>query len=158
MGVTANILKTRLKKPTLGRWSSGFSKVKKYADAHKIPIIGVWTNGDECPKCVDLEKAAMTKTFKDWMKVSGCVFWLGTNHDNTKDDKSNGTGFNWARKDKLNWFPFVRVWWKAGKVDYCVSGDTILGNCNSKEGKVLRDAFKKVLKKYDPTPILEEMG
>jgi hypothetical protein len=119
MGVTDKMLKQRVAKPTLGRWSKGFSAVKKFADENKIPIIGMWTNGDVCGHCIWLEKAAMTKTFKNWMKVSGCVFWLGTSSDRTKDDKYCGTGFNWARKKTLTMYPFVRIWWKAGKVDLC---------------------------------------
>lgn len=117
--VTQKLLKTRVNTPTIGRWSSGFSKVKKFADQNGIPIIGVWTNGDVCGPCVRFEEAAMTATFKNWMAVSGCVFWIGTSSDKNKEDGYNGTGFEWARKKSLTKYPFVRVWWKKGKVDLC---------------------------------------
>ena len=154
MGITEKILKTRVKTPTLGKWSSGFSKVKKFADTNEIPLIAVWTNGDVCGHCVWLEEAAMTKTFRNWMTVSGCVFWLGTSSDTSKDDKYEGTGFNWSRKKKLTGYPFVRVWWKKGKVDLCKSGDYFILGSTRNDGKEMRDKIKKVLKKYDPYPIL----
>ena len=95
----------------------------------------------------------MTKTFKNWMKVSGCVFWLGTSSDRTKDDRYCGTGFNWTRKKTLITYPFVRIWWKAGKVDFCSSGDYFVWDGKS-DGAEFRDKVKKILKKYDPYPIL----
>ena len=50
-------------------------------------------------------------------------------------------------------YPFVRIWWKAGKVDFCSSGDYFVWDGKS-DGAEFRDKVKKILKKYDPYPIL----
>lgn len=149
MGTTATFLKSRVSKPTVGKWSSGYSAVKKYADAKGIPIIGVWSNGDKCGHCINFEKSVMQSTFKKWMATSGCVFWFGYYGDTSKDDKFEGTGFTWARNGKLTMYPFVRVWWKAGKVDTCKSGDDWTGG-SDKGGATFVKKLKSVLKNFTP--------
>lgn len=149
MGTTSTFLKSRVTKPTVGKWSSGFSAVKKYADEHQLPIIGVWSNGDACGHCIAFEKSCMQKAFTDWQKASGCVFWFGCSSDKSKDDKYEGTGFAWARDDKLTMYPFVRVWWKAGKVDKCESGDWWDGG-SDKGGATIVKKMKSVLKNFTP--------
>lgn len=121
--ITKNLLKTRVSKPTFGKWSSGFSAVKKYSEDNKIPLIAVWSNGDACGHCTMFETAVMNSKFTKWMSTSKCVFWFGCSSDTSKDDKFEGTGFTWTRNGKLTTYPFVRVYWKAGKVDKYDSGD-----------------------------------
>lgn len=149
MGTTSTFLKSRVSKPTVGKWSSGFSAVKKYADANKIPLIAVWSNGDACGHCTNFETTVMNATFKKWMASSGCVFWFGCSSDKTADDKFEGTGFKWARNSKLTTYPFVRVWWKAGKVDTYKSGDDWTGGGTKGASKFVT-ALQKLLKSFKP--------
>lgn len=149
MGTTSTFLKSRVSKPTVGKWSSGFSAVKKYADDNKIPLIAVWSNGDACGHCTNFETTVMNATFKKWMASSGCVFWFGCSSDKTADDKYEGTGFNWTRNKKLTLYPFVRVWWKAGKVDTYKSGDDWTGGGTKGYNKFIT-ALEKLLKNFKP--------
>ena len=147
--ITEKLLKTRVAKPTLGKWSSGFSACKKYADDNKVPLIAVWSNGDACGHCTTFETAVMNSTFTKWMASSKCVFWFGCSSDKTKDDKFEGTGFTWVRNGKLTMYPFVRVWWKAGKVDKYDSGDYWDGK-SSKGYTTFINKLKTLLKNYKP--------
>jgi len=146
---TTTFLKSRVSKPTVGKWSSGFSACKKYADEHKIPLIGVWSNGDACGHCTNFENSCMQSAFTSWQKTSGCVFWFGCSSDKTADDKYEGTGFTWARNNKLSMYPFVRVWWKAGKVDVAKSGDSWTGG-TAKGGATFVKNLKSTLKNFNP--------
>lgn len=150
MGTTSTFLKSRVSKPTVGKWSSGFSAVKKYADDNKIPLIGVWSNGDACSHCTNFEKSCMQSVFTKYMGTSGCVFWFGCSSDKTKDDKFEGTGFTWARNNKLTQYPFVRVWWKAGKVDKAESGDYWDG-ASATGGSTFVKKLQSLLKNFNPT-------
>jgi hypothetical protein len=121
---TKTFLKSRVSKPTLGKWSSGFSTVKKYAEDNNVPLIAVWSNGDACGHCTTFETAVMNSKFVKWMSTSKCVFWFGCSSDTSKDDKLNGAGYTWAWKNQsLKLYPFVRIYWKSGKVDKAESGD-----------------------------------
>ena len=62
--ITTKLLKTRVSKPTFGKWSSGFTACKKYADDNKVPLIAVWSNGDACGHCT---------TFETAVKVDGII-------------------------------------------------------------------------------------
>ena len=146
---TTTFLKSRVSKPTVNKWSSGFTAVKKYADDNNLPLIGVWTNGDACGLCVNFEKTLMTSTFLNWQKTSGCVFWFGCSNDKTTDDKHQGTGFTWVRNGKLTTYPFVRVYWKKGKVDVAKSGNDWTGGGTSGAGKFV-NALKSLLKDFCP--------
>ena len=147
--ITEKLLKTRVSKPTLGKWSSGFTACKKYADDNKVPLIAVWSNGDSCGHCTTFETAVMNSAFTKWMASSKCVFWFGCSSDKTKDDKFEGTGFTWTRNSKLTTYPFVRVWWKAGKVDKYDSGDYWDGK-SSKGYNTFISKLKTLLKNYKP--------
>ena len=150
MGTTSTFLKSRVSKPTVGKWSSGFSVVKKYADDNKIPLIAVWSNGDACGHCIMFEKSCMQSAFTKWMKTSGCVFWFGCSSDTSKDDKLNGTGYTWAWKNQsLKMYPFVRVWWKAGKVDKADIGDYWDGGSGS-GGATFVKKLQSLLKNFKP--------
>ena len=146
---TETFLKSRVSKPTLNKWSSGFTAVKEYAEKNNLPLIGVWSNGDACGHCVNFEKSLMTTEFLNWQKTSGCIFWFGCSSDKTTDDKTQGTGSKWAKNSKLTTYPFVRVYWKKGKVDSNASGSTWSGG-TAKGGQKLVDKFKSLLKDYKP--------
>lgn len=123
--IIQDFLNERVDTPTPGKWCSGFTSAKQYAEENEVPLISVWSNGEKCANCVSFIKCVMTTTFKNWMKDSGCIFWFGCSSDTSSDDKMGGTGYRWAWKNKmLNLYPFVRVWWKRdGVVKTDVAGD-----------------------------------
>lgn len=149
MGTTSTFLKSRVSKPTVGKWSSGFSEVKKYAEDNNVPIIGVWSNGDKCGYCTNFENTVMNSAFMKWMASSGCVFWFGCSSDKTTDDKHGGTGYTWTKNKKLSTFPFVRVWWNGGKVDDCRSGNAWTGGGTKGYDKFISE-LEKLLGGFKP--------
>lgn len=158
MGTTTNFLKLRSTDSAIkpGQWHNGFSAVKKYAESQKIPLVAVWSNGDKCGHCVNFEESAMNSTFKNWQKTSQCVFWFGYYGDTSKDDKFEGTGFKWCyNKGKVKQYPFVRVYWTAGKVDVTKTGDDLTGKNvkPAKGGQNLVASLKKILKGYNPDAV-----
>lgn len=146
---TTTFLKSRVSKPTVNKWSSGFTAVKNYAEKNNLPLIAVWTNGDACGLCVNFEKTLMKSEFLNWQKTSGCVFWFGCSNDKTADDKLQGTGFTWTRNSKLTTYPFVRVYWKKGKVDVAKSGNDWTGGGTSGAAKFVK-SLKSLLKDFCP--------
>ena len=56
---TDTFLKSRVAKPTLNKWSSGFTATKKFAETNDVPLIAVWSNGDACGHCTHFEKVCM---------------------------------------------------------------------------------------------------
>ena len=146
---TKTFLKSRVATPTLGKWSSGFSACKKYAEEKNVPLIAVWSNGDACGYCVNFEKSIMESAFTKWQASSKCVFWFGCSSDTSKDDKAQGTGFTWARNSKLTTYPFCRVYWKGGKVDTYKSGNDWTGG-TAKGGAKFVKKLQDLLKNYKP--------
>ena len=154
MGVTDKVKKLRAaaKSPVvLGQWHEDFAKVKKYAETNKVPMIAVWSNGDLCGHCVTFENCILDSKFKTWQKTCGCAMWLGLGSDSAKDNKINGAGYNfaWGAKKALKMYPFVRVYWKAGKVDVAKTGDELDGASSKGAAKVVK-AFQGYLKAYKP--------
>ncbi len=155
MSATSELKKTRAKAGDpikLGQWHADFNKMKKYADSKNVPLFGVWSNGEACSHCTAFEKCLLDSNFKTWQKTSGVALWLGLNGDKAPDGYE-GKGFQWARKNKLEDFPFVRLYWKKGKVDICKSGDEWTGgipNAGAKGAKKLVTALKAALKDYCP--------
>ena len=152
MSITTNFLKQRVSTPQPGKWSSGFTATKNYADSKGVPLVGIWSNGESCGHCELLEEVLMKSTFKNWMASSGCVFYFGCNHDTSADDKYEGKGFNWCHKDTITAFPFVRVWWKGHGVDCTMSGDTLRDDKAGNDGaKAAVSKLKNLLKNFSPT-------
>ena len=133
----------------LGQWHADFTKVKKYSDTNNVPILAVWSNGDSCGHCIMFEQCLLDSKFKTWAKTSGVAMWIGFGTDKTAADKFEGTGFKFARKDTLTMYPFVRLYWKKGKVDFCKSGGKITGD-TAKGAAKLVTALKNALKNYKP--------
>ena len=152
MGVTANFLKLRstAKEIKLNQWHNSFSACKKFAETKKVPLIAVWSNGDKCGHCVIFEQCLMDSKFKTWMKTSQCVFWFGYYGDTSKDDKLEGTGFMWCYNNgAVKQYPFVRIYWKAGKVDVIKTGDNLNGGTPKGADKLVKN-LKNYLKNYKP--------
>lgn len=146
---TETFLKSRVNTPTVNKWSSGFTAVKNYAEKNNLPLIGCWSNGDACGNCINFEKTLMTSEFLNWQKTSGCVFWFGCSSDKTTDDKLQGTGSKWCKNSKLTNYPFVRVYWKKGKVDVSKSGNDWTGGGTKGAAKFV-NSLKSLLKNFCP--------
>ena len=125
---------------TPGSWNSNFDKCKKYCKDNNVPFVAVWSNGDFCGHCIDFENSAMQATFKNWMKTSGIVFWFGCPGNGYPNSETGATGpaYLWACAEHgyresytvggpLYGFPFVRIYWPKGKVDYVALGDSVRG-------------------------------
>lgn len=159
--VTDKVKKLRAAKSATvkpGQWHADFSTVQKHADANGIPLLAVWSNGDKCGHCIMFEKCILDSKFKNWQKTCGVDMWIGLGTDTSAEDKEYGVGFKFARKGtSLNQYPFVRLYWKKGKVDVCKTGDSWTGaQGNSKGAEKFVKALKSALKKYcpscEPTP------
>lgn len=159
-GETSKFLEDRSKKSaavTLGKWHANFSKCKTYAENNGVPLIAVWSNGDACSHCTKFESACRSTAFKNWMKTSGCVFYF-TYPGDGGDGKIDSKVFHWIRGENTS-FPFVRVYWKKGKVDVYTVGDTVDGKENGTDGgKNAVAYFKNLLKNYKPKPIEPDYG
>lgn len=158
MSVTDNMKKLRAAKSApvkLGQWHADFKTVKNFALGKKVPLLAVWSNGDSCGHCIAFEQCLMDSKFKTWAKTSGVAMWIGFGTDKSSEDKFEGAGFKFARKDTLTAYPFVRLYWREGKVDLCKSGGKLTGD-TSKGAAKLVSAFKTALKNYcpdcEPTP------
>ena len=161
-GATSNLVKTRLarsKAVVPGVWHADLAKCQAYARANEVPLIAVWSNGDQCGHCITFEQAVVKSDFTKWMKTSGMVFCFVYSGDGTYG-KEGGTPFNfcWGPSKSLNSFPFVRVYWytnngKTKKVDVAVAGDTIDGGLGNATGAKKAVAwFKAKLKNFNPIP------
>lgn len=159
-GPTSTLCANRSKKGdpvTLGKWHVNYDKCKKYAEQNKIPLIAVWSNGDACGHCVLFENAVNHANFKKWMKTSGMVFLFihsGDKSQAPKEYKVDSKYFHWVRGKNTS-YPFIRVYWPAGKVDIHTVGDTV--DKLASGAKAANNAvsyFKGKLKnyKYNPTP------
>ena len=158
MSITAEFIKNRVFAPTAGRWSSKFSAVKNFALDNGIPLVAVWSNGDNCDYCKKLETSFMRETFKNWMSGTNYLFYFGCNLDTSKDDGHQGVGYYWCWKNKsLSEYPFVRIYWPAEKIDEAMTGNTLLNNEQNEEGaRTAISRLKQLLDEYRPKqPIVE---
>lgn len=151
-GETGTLVARRLGKTaeiTPGKWHRNFAKAKAWAEANGVPFIAVWSNGDGCPHCVKFENCLNNSIFKTYEKDSGVVFWFGYPGDSEYQIESSQ--FHWTRGNKLTSYPFVRIWWPAGKVDVITTGDNIEGYTNGSSGsKLVVNFFKSKLKSWVP--------
>ena len=126
--VTTDLLDLRAARTadvTPGVWHSDLNKARAYAEANGLPLVAVWSNGDECAHCVVFENCIMSPAFRNWMRDSGIVFYFGVRNDAYDGQEGyHGSSFYWC----CNWqnasmaWPYVRVWWPEGDVDECHSG------------------------------------
>ena len=152
-GVTSTFLARRLGNSaeiTPGKWHRDFNKAKKYAVDNGIPFVAVWSNGDACSHCIAFEKCLNTTTFKNYEKSSGIVFWFGYPGDS--EYKIESKAFHWTRNNTNTSFPFVRIYWPKGKVDYATVGDVLDGKSGggSESASTLVKNLKAKLSKYVP--------
>ena len=121
-----------------GVWHAGLEETRKYAEEHGLPLMAVWSNGDNCSHCKYFENAANSQAFQQFMKESGIVFMFAYCNDPKPDGPEGGATHKWCSH---NWdtsgYPYVRFWWKKdGKqiVDMWVNGDKVRGNKSSYSG------------------------
>lgn len=159
-----------------GQWHAGFSAVKKYAEDNGLPLMAVWSNGDNCSHCLRFERCINASTFNTWMKDSGIVYYFGCDRDKSQDDKYGGTAYNWCWKNQsLDLFPFVRFYWKAKKgtrladgtvltkdtvlVDKAYTGDKVDSYKDNAEGSAKVKSFTLArFKQFVPTPPISYFG
>ena len=147
-----------------GKWLANFYKAKKWATANKVPLVAVWSNGDSCGHCTTFENVVNSTKFKKYMKSSGVAFYFiysGDKGDGTtsKSGKKADDGavaksiFHWIRHNEIKSYPFVRIYWPAGKVDIWTDGDKIDGKKSGDKNIEQSIAyFTNKLKKFKPTP------
>lgn len=131
---------------TPGVWHADLNKARDYAVANGLPLVAVWSNGDECAHCVAFENCIMSPAFRHWIVDSGIVFYFGVRNDSpygpTADGQEgyHGSSFYWCCRNQnatMNW-PYVRVYWPKGGVDVCHSGSWYDGE---DQGKVMRCSY-----------------
>lgn len=163
------VRRVREKSVKMGYWHADLNKARAYAEANGMPLIAVWSNGEDCSHCLVFEQMAMAPVFQEWMKTSGYVFYFGVRDDGpngpTPDGQEgyHGTSFYWCRmKDGgydpnsgANW-PYVRIYWrkKSGslKVDMFKTGAAIDGEYDALPMPAPRNCVdnpKKFVKKGD---------
>lgn len=149
---TEDVMKSRIKSSAAvkpGKWCEDFAKAKEYADSKKVPLLAVWSNGDLCGHCINFNKCILNSTFTKWQKKSGVVFWIGYSADTYEPNKHGGEGYKFAKNGNLIGYPFVRLWWKAGKVDVAKSGDEWDGASGSGASTLVKN-LKSYLERFDP--------
>ena len=125
-----------------GYFHADLAKCRAYAEANKLPLVAIWSNGDFCAHCLAMEGGLASAPFTTWMKQSGIVFYFGVVDDGAYNynggtgpspdgqEGYHGTSFYWCRNYNVGAsynFPYVRVYWPAGKVDNIYSGATVSG-------------------------------
>lgn len=158
-----------------GQWHAGFSAVKQYAEDNGLPLMAVWSNGDNCSHCLKFERGVNSATFNTWMKESGIVFYFGCDRDKG-EDAYGSTAYNWCWKNQsLDLFPFVRFYWRAKKgtrladgtvltadkvmVDAAYTGDKVDSYKDNAEGSAKIKAFTLArFKQFMPTPPVTYYG
>ena len=134
----------RDKSVKMGVWHADLAKAKAYAEKNAMPLIAVWSNGEDCSHCLVFERMAMSPVFTEWMKTSGYVFYFGVRDDGpsgpTPDGQEgyHGTSFYWCRMKNGSYdpnasrnFPYVRIYWRKAngslKVDRFETGAALDG-------------------------------
>ena len=127
---------------TPGVWHSDLNKARAYAEANGLPLVAVWSNGDECAHCVAFENCVMSAAFRNWIKDSGIVFYFGVRNDAYDGQEGyHGSSFYWCCRNQnasMSW-PYVRVWWPKRGLDEVHSGSWYDGE---DQGKPMRCSYK----------------
>ena len=153
---TTKLTKYRLArdKPVVpGYWHADLNKCIAYAQANKVPLIAVWSNGDLCGHCMMFEICCNDKKFMTWQRTSGCVFFFASSYDGDYG-KEYGTVYKWCQAGRTTaGYPYIRVYWPAGKVDTAASGDDINKGYGDATGVKNTIAwFQKKIKGFVPKP------
>ncbi len=115
-----------------GKWHADLDAALAYAEANGIPLVAIWSNGDQCGHCKKWENNALSDAFEKWMANSGVVFYFGYYGDSGKG-ATLGEWCYWCGRGNPGGvtLPLVRLYWKVNgtvKVDMSANGDTVDGN------------------------------
>ena len=112
-----------------GEWHADLDKCIAFANAHGIPLIAVWSNGDNCGHCKKFENNALSVPFREWMAKSGVVFYFGYYGDSGKG-ATLGEWCYWCGGGNPigKTLPLFRVYWPKGGIDRTINGDEPDGN------------------------------
>jgi len=112
-----------------GKWHADLDKCKKFAEDNGIPLLAIWSNGDNCGHCKKWENNAISDAFIAWMKTSGIVFYFGYYGDPGKG-ATLGEWCYWCGRGNPTGqtLPLVRLYWPKGGVDFSANGDSVDGN------------------------------
>lgn len=116
-----------------GAWHGNFTKCKKYADDHHVPLFAYWSR-ENCSRCTNCETNVFsTKKFHDFMKSSG-ILWNYNYQKTTEDDRNAEKFVRNITSDKvqvsgaakytlqMTGLPFCCLYWK-------VNGGFVLKLC-----------------------------
>lgn len=121
----------------LGKWYTNFSVCKEYADANGIPLVAVWSN-QECIHCWYLDVCFIQEefiTFQQTEDAGKVIYCFMAGGDETLDQVGSAA-YNWMYTGggaRLDAYPFVVLWWKAGNVNHRTTGDVIRGRLGMTE-------------------------
>ena len=116
-----------------GRWHADLDKALAYANENGVPLVAIWSNGDNCGHCKKWENNAISEPFQTWMKDSGIVFYFGYYGDAGKG-ATLGEWCYWCGNGNPGGktLPLVRLYWRKAngtlKVDRSADGDIVDGN------------------------------
>lgn len=94
-----------------GEWNSNFSACKSYAEANGYPMLVFWSSPG-CAKCNKMVTAVNSSTFVAWRQARRIVLAFSEGDSTVKSFTKNSSGE----------YPYMRIYWPAGNVDYRFSG------------------------------------
>ena len=128
-----------------GVWSAQFSKCKKYAEDHGVPLVVLWVNPG-CSHCEDLcLDIADSSQFTKWRKSCGHVFVLGIGDQTRSGEKA----YYFAKEDEystLHNYPFCAVYMNPLGPASPILKKVFSGNGRTADS--FRSKVKAILKKY----------
>ena len=170
-----------------GRWHADLDKALAYAEENGVPLLAIWSNGDNCGHCKKWENCAISEPFETWMKDSGIVFYFGYYGDSGKG-ATFGEWCYWCGNGQPGGktLPLVRLYWRKAngklKVDRSADGDLVDGNMGlvsltspdyrpdypyyvpgdyhtyNMGGRYMIDFIKNVFAGYTPKPVVKYYG
>ena len=161
MGAVKDFMNSRAASPTPGKWCASFSACKNYAIQNNIPLITAWISDDGCGYCRRFAEASTSAKFKNWMKTTGYIFWLGCEYCKGEDGEY-GAGYKWCYgiAGSGGHYPRRSIYWESnGKVNDnkfrngdILAGETLGKDTVNKQAQKNIDVFSNLLKDFQPTP------
>lgn len=152
----------------LTTWHENVKRCKDFADANKLPLLAVWSNGQVCGHCVTFASAVASKAFRDFQGKYRIVWCYAESGDSgaavgsepcrwCRGEKVQGWGRT-KTADLITGFPFVTFWWKKAGFDFWYTGDKLDGGKSGSTGgkncvNFIKNKFKSVFQKYQYNPM-----
>lgn len=141
----------------LTKWHSNFSRCKKFAEKNGLPMVVVWSNGEQCGHCCTFASAVSNKVFREFQQTYKVVWCYLEGSDS--DAKEGSSAYNWCW-GSLGFFPFVNFYWKKGSkviLHQRADGDAVDGQVSGAKGAkkaiaYIKKKFSSVMQKngYNP--------